>query len=91
VYLSSGLDLQKSLPGDGSLCPGLPGDRGSRRADQRQLTYGQSKGQDRFTRFQERNKAESVGAGGGDRTHTPLRAWDFKSHASASSATPASL
>ena len=32
-----------------------------------------------------------TGAGGGDRTHTPLRARDFKSRASASSATPARL
>ena len=31
------------------------------------------------------------GAGGGDRTHTPLRVLDFESSASASSATPASL
>ena len=30
-----------------------------------------------------------IGAGGGNRTRTPLRAWDFKSHASASFATPA--
>ena len=30
-----------------------------------------------------------AGAGGGDRTHTPLRVLDFESSASASSATPA--
>lgn len=36
-------------------------------------------------------KFEEVGAGGGGRTHTPLRARDFESRASSNSATPAAL
>jgi len=33
--------------------------------------------------------SDDSGAGGGTRTLTPVRTWDFKSHASAGSATPA--